>query len=97
MVKLAILARLEAKPGKEQDVANFLKGALPLAMKEAGTINWFALQIGPSTFGIFDTFETQEGREAHLGGEIAKALMTHAPDLLAIDPVLEMVDLLAVK
>jgi len=97
MVKLAILARLEAKPGKEQDVADFLKGALPLAMEEAGTISWFALQIGPSTFGIFDTFETQEGREAHLGGEIAKALMANAPDLLAVDPVLEMVDLLAVK
>ncbi|MCF2492449.1 putative quinol monooxygenase [Dyadobacter chenhuakuii] len=97
MVKLAILARLEAKPGKEQDVADFLKGALPLAMEEAGTISWFALQIGPSTFGIFDTFETQEGREAHLGGEIAKALMANAPDLLVADPVLEMVDLLAVK
>ena len=97
MVKLAILARLEAKPGKEQDVADFLKGALPLAMEEAGTISWFALQIGPSTFGIFDTFETQEGREAHLGGEIAKALMANAADLLAVDPVLEMVDLLAVK
>ena len=97
MVKLAILARLEAKPGKEQDVADFLKGALPLAMEEAGTISWFALQIGPSTFGIFDTFETQEGRAAHLGGEIAKALMANAPDLLAVDPVLEMVDLLAVK
>ena len=97
MVKLAILARLEAKPGKEQDVADFLKGALPLAMEEAGTISWFALQIGPSTFGIFDTFETQEGREAHLVGEIAKALMANAPDLLAVDPVLEMVDLLAVK
>ncbi|REA64387.1 antibiotic biosynthesis monooxygenase [Dyadobacter luteus] len=97
MVKLAILARLEAKPGKEQDVADFLKSALPLVMEEAGTINWFALQIGPSTFGIFDTFETQEGRAAHLGGEIAKALMANAPDLLAVDPVLEMVDLLAVK
>jgi quinol monooxygenase YgiN len=97
MVKLAILARLEAKPGKEQDVADFIKGALPLAMEETGTINWFALQLGPSTFGIFDTFETQEGRAAHLGGEIAKALMANAPDLLAVDPVLEMVDLLAVK
>ena len=97
MVKLAILARLEAKPGKEQDVADFIKGALPLAMEETGTINWFALQIGPSTFGIFDTFETQEGRAAHLGGEIAKALMANAPDLLAVDPVLEMVELLAAK
>jgi len=97
MVQLALLVRLEAKPGKEQDVADFIKGALPLAMDEPGTINWYALQIGPSTFGIFDTFETQEGREAHLGGEIAKALMANAPDLLAVDPVIERVDLLAVK
>ncbi|NIJ52878.1 putative quinol monooxygenase [Dyadobacter arcticus] len=97
MVKLAILARLEAKPGKEQEVADFIAGALPLAMEEEGTINWFALQMGPSTFGIFDTFETSEARAAHLGGQIAKALMEHAPDLLSADPVIEMVDLLAVK
>ena len=97
MVNLATLVRLEAKPGKEQMVSDFIKNALPLAMAEAGTINWFALQMGPSTFGIFDTFETSQDRAAHLNGEIAKALMANAPDLLAVDPVIEMVDLLAVK
>ncbi len=97
MVKLALLARLEAKPGKEQEVADFIKSALPLAEAESGTVSWYALQIGPSTFGIFDTFENEEGREAHLGGEIAKALMAKAPGLLAKDPVIEKVDLLAVK
>ena len=97
MVKLALLARLEAKPGKEQAVSDFIKSALPLAQEEAGTVQWFALQLGPSTFGIFDTFETEAGREAHLGGRIAQALMANAPELLAKDPVIEKVDLLAVK
>ncbi|MDB5110792.1 MAG: hypothetical protein JWR67_1906 [Mucilaginibacter sp.] len=97
MVKLALLARLEAKPGKEEEVAAFLKGALPLAQQENDTINWYALQLGPSTFGIFDTFETEEGRSAHLGGQIAKALMANAPELLASAPVIEKVDLMAVK
>ena len=97
MEKYAILARLEAKPGKEQEVADFIKSALPLAEQEAGTVKWYALQIGPSTFGIFDTFENEDGRKAHLGGEIAKALMAKAPELLTSDPVLEMVDLLAIK
>ena len=63
MVKFALLARLEAKPGKEQEVADFIKSALPLAQQEAETISWYALQIGPSTFGIFDTFENEEGRK----------------------------------
>ncbi len=97
MVKFALLARLEAKPGKEQEVADFIKSALPLAEAEPQTISWYALQIGPSTFGIFDTFETEEGRQAHLGGQIAAALMAKAPELLAADPVIEQVDLLAVK
>ncbi|QEM12531.1 putative quinol monooxygenase [Mucilaginibacter rubeus] len=97
MVKFALLARLEAKPGKEQEVADFITSALPLAQQEADTVSWYALKIGPSTFGIFDTFETEAGREAHLGGEIAKALMAKAPELLASAPVIEKVDLLAVK
>lgn len=97
MVKLALLARLEAKPGKEQEVADFIKSALPLAEQEPATVGWYALQLGPSTFGIFDTFETEEGRQAHLGGEIAKALMANAAELLAQPPVIEKVDLLAVK
>jgi len=97
MVKFALLVRLEAKPGKEQEVSDFIKSALPLAEQEEKTISWYALQLGPSTFGIFDTFETEEGRMEHLGGQIAKALMAKAPELLAKDPVIEKVDLLAVK
>ncbi|SNV33226.1 Uncharacterised protein [Chryseobacterium taklimakanense] len=97
MEKFAVLARVEAKPGKEKDVLEFLKSALPLAQDEPGTVRWYALQIGPSTFGIFDTFETEDARQAHLSGEIAKALMANASELLAKEPVLEMVDLLAVK
>ncbi|KQM69265.1 antibiotic biosynthesis monooxygenase [Pedobacter sp. Leaf216] len=97
MEKLALLARLEAKAGKEQQVADFIKSALPLAEAETGTIRWYALQISPSTFGIFDTFADEAGRDAHLGGEIAKALMAHADELLATPPVIEKVALLAVK
>jgi quinol monooxygenase YgiN len=97
MVKFALLARLEAKPGKEQEVADFIKSALPLAQQEPDTVSWYALQLGPSTFGIFDTFEHEEGRKAHLGGQIAQALMAKAPELLATAPVIEQVDLLAVK
>jgi quinol monooxygenase YgiN len=97
MVKFALLARLEAKPGKEHTVENFLKSALDMAEDEENTIEWFALKIGPSTFGIFDTFKNEEGREAHLNGKIAAALMEHADDLLAAPPVIEKVELLAVK
>ena len=97
MEKLALLARLEAKPGKEQQVADLLKSALPLAEAEPGTIRWYALQIGPSTFGIFDTFADEAGRDAHLGGQIPKALAAVANDLLAVPPVIEKVDLLAIK
>lgn len=97
MEKLALLARVEAKPGKENEVLAFLKSALPLAEAEPGTIRWYALQIGPSTFGIFDTFETEEGQTAHLEGQIAAALMANASELLAKDPVIEKVTLLAIK
>jgi quinol monooxygenase YgiN len=97
MEKFALFARLEAKPGKEQEVADFIKSALPLAQAETETVRWYALQIGPSTFGIFDTFTDEAGRNAHLGGEIAKALMAKAPELLATGPVIEKVDLLAIK
>ncbi len=97
MEKFALLARLEAKPGKETELLNFLKSALPLAVEEPDTVRWYALQLGPSTFGIFDTFETEAGRKAHLDGKIAAALMQHAPDLLATAPVIEQVELLAIK
>ena len=97
MEKFAILARVEAKAGKEEEVLAFLKSALPLAEGEPGTVRWYALQIGPSTFGIFDTFETEEGRKDHLNGPIAAALMANASALLAKDPIIEMVSLLAIK
>ena len=97
MVKLALLARLEAKPGKEEELADFLRSALPLAEGEPGTISWFAFRIGSSTFGIFDTFNDESGREAHLSGPIAAALIAKAPELLAKPPVIEKLDLLAGK
>jgi quinol monooxygenase YgiN len=97
MEKFALLARVEAKPGKENEVLSFLKNALPMANAEPDTIRWYALQLGPSTFGIFDTFETEQGRQAHLDGKIAEALMANASELLATDPVIEKVELLAIK
>lgn len=97
MVKFALLARVEAKPGKEDAVEQFLKSALPLAQEEKDTISWYALKLGPSTFGIFDTFNEEQGREAHLSGKIAAALMQHAGDLLSALPQIEKVDLIAVK
>jgi quinol monooxygenase YgiN len=97
MEKFALLARVEAKPGKEAVVAEFLKSALPLAEAESDTVRWYALKINENTFGIFDTFETEDGRSAHLQGQIAAALMANAAELLAKDPVIEFVDLLAVK
>ena len=97
MNTIAILARLEAKPGKEAELEAFLKSALPLAQAEPGTNLWFALKIGPSTFGIFDTFSDESGRKAHLDGPIAAALMAKAGELLAVPPTLEMVELLAAK
>lgn len=97
MEKFALLARVEAKPGKEAAVAEFLKSALPLAEAEADTVRWYGLKINENTFGIFDTFETEDGRSAHLQGQIAAALMANAAELLAKDPVIEFIDLLAVK
>ena len=97
MEKFALLARVEAKPGKEAVVAEFLKSALPLAEAEPATVRWYAIKINENTFGIFDTFETEDGRSAHLQGQIAAALMANAAELLAKDPVIEFVDLLAVK
>src|ERR1700686_89201 len=97
MVTVGLLVRLEVKPGKEEVVENFLRGALPLAQEEPATITWYAIRLGPSTFGIFDTFPDDSGRQAHLSGPIAAALMAKAPDLLAQPPAIEMVDVLAAK
>ena len=74
MDTLSILVQLEAKPGKEDEVEKFLKSALPLVQAETGTTTWYALKMGPSKFGIFDTFADEKGRNAHLGGEVAKAV-----------------------
>jgi quinol monooxygenase YgiN len=97
MVKVALLVRLEAKPGKEAAVEKFLTGALTLANQEATTPVWFALRLGPSTFGIFDAFADDAGRQTHLSGPIASALMANAAELLARAPQIEQVDVLAVK
>ena len=97
MEKFAILARVEAKAGKEEEVLAFLKSALPLAVGEPETVRWYALKLGPSTFGIFDTFETAQGRTAHLNGQIAAALLANASQLLSKEPIIEMVDLIAIK
>ena len=97
MSKLAIWAEVEAKPGKEQAVAEFLKSAQALAEKEPGTITWYAVKLGGAKFGIFDTFTDEKGREAHLTGEIAKALFAKAPELFVKEPGVHKLDILAAK
>lgn len=97
MITKALLAKLEAKPGKEKEVEAFLKSALPLVQDESGTIHWFAIQFGPSTYGIFDTFETSEAQQAHLSGEVAKALMAQAPELFSAAPDIVSLDVFAEK
>jgi quinol monooxygenase YgiN len=97
MVKLALFVRLEAKPGKEADVEKFLRGGLPIVQDEPDTIAWFAIRLGPKTFGIFDAFPDEVGRQAHLSGKVAAALMAQAPELLATPPVIEKCDVLAAK
>jgi quinol monooxygenase YgiN len=96
-VNVALYVRLEAKEGKEDEVAQFLAGALPLAEDEPDTTAWFAIRMGPSTFGIFDVFPDDSGRQAHLSGPIAAALMEKAPELLSVEPRIEQVDVLAAK
>jgi quinol monooxygenase YgiN len=96
-VRVGILATLKAKPGKESDVEQFLKSALPLANQEQQTTVWYALRLGPSTFGIFDAFADDTGRDAHLSGPIAAALMSKWKDLLAEPPKIEKIDVLAAK
>ncbi|MDD2541755.1 MAG: antibiotic biosynthesis monooxygenase [Desulfuromonadaceae bacterium] len=97
MVKTGLFVRLEAKPGKENDVEEFLRGGLAVVLQEPATIAWFALRLGPSSFGIFDAFPDETGRQAHLSGQVAAALMAKAPELLSQPPVIEKVDVLAVK
>ncbi len=97
MVNTALFVSLEAKPGKEAEVEEFLVSALPLVEAEPATIAWFAIRIGPSTFGIFDAFPDEAGRSAHLSGKVAEALMAKAGDLFATPPKIEKIDVLASK
>jgi quinol monooxygenase YgiN len=97
MATLSIWAQLEAKPGKEKEVEEFLKSAQPLAEKEKGTLTWYAIKLGPGKYGIFDTFADEKGREAHLNGDIAKALFAKAKELFAKPPEVNKPEILAAK
>jgi quinol monooxygenase YgiN len=97
MVNVALVVRLVAKPGKEEKVRAFLAGAEPLAQKESSTLAWFAFRTEPSVFYIVDAFANNADRERHLGGEIAKALMINAPELLAEAPKIEKADVIGFK
>lgn len=96
-VNVGLFVRLEAKSGKENDVAEFLNSGLSIVQSEPATVVWFALRLGPSTFGIFDAFPDEAGRQAHLTGEVAKALMEKAPELFSEPPSIEQLDVLASK
>jgi quinol monooxygenase YgiN len=97
LVTVGLLVTLEAKPGKEGELAAFLEGALPLVEQELQTTAWFAVRVASSRFAIFDAFPSEAGRDAHLAGPVAAALMENAPELLASDPSIELVDVLAAK
>jgi quinol monooxygenase YgiN len=99
MTKFALYVPLHAKPGKEKEVENFLRSALPLVDAEPGTISWFAIQEGPSRFAIFDTFDDEAGRDAHLNGKVAAALMekAQAGDLFEKAPEIHKLTILADK
>ncbi|MCJ2092714.1 antibiotic biosynthesis monooxygenase [Methylobacterium sp. J-072] len=97
MAKFALLVILNAKPGQEAAVEAFLRDSLPLVQDEPGTVAWFGLRLGPSTFGIFDAFPNEAGRDAHLSGRVAAALKERAPDVFATAPQIEKLDVLAAK
>jgi quinol monooxygenase YgiN len=97
MVNVALFVQLIAKPGKEKELETFLRGGLAIVQEEPATIAWFAIQMGPSTYGIFDAFADESGRQAHLAGRVAAALMAKAPELLAQPPKIEKIDVLAAK
>jgi quinol monooxygenase YgiN len=97
MLTKGLFVRLEAKPGKEADVEAFLKQGLELANQETQTPVWFGVKFGPSTFAVFDAFSDEAGRQAHLTGQIAKALMENAPTLLASPPNVERYDVIGAK
>jgi len=96
-VRVALWVRLEAKPGKESEVESFLRAGLPLVQQEPSTTAWFAIKMGPTTFGIFDVFPDEAARQAHLEGRVAVALMAKASELLAEPPRIEKIDVVATK
>jgi len=96
-IRVGLYVRLEAKPGQEDALAAFLKSALPLVEREPATLTWYAMRLGPTVFGIYDTFPDDQGREAHLAGQVAAALMQKAPELLASPPVIQKIDILAAQ
>ena len=96
-IKCGLLVRLEAKPGKEQAVADFLAAGVEMTNRETGTPIWFALKLSPTTFGVFDAFASEEDRQAHLGGNMAKSLMSRVDEMLAKPPSVEPVDILGMK
>ena len=96
-MKTGLFVRLEAKPSREKDVEAFLQGGLSIVQNEPATLTWYAIKLGPLTYGIFDTFPDDAGRQAHLSGQVAAALMAQAPDLFSQPPSIEMVDVLASK
>ena len=97
MITVGILVRLEAKPGKEEELAAFLMQGLELANQETTTPVWFALRVGGRSFAIFDAFANETGRQAHLNGPIAKALMAQAPNLLAEPPAIQQLEVMGAK
>jgi quinol monooxygenase YgiN len=97
MIKKALFVRLEAKPGKEQAVADFLASGLEMTNRETTTPIWFALKLSPTTFGVFDAFASEEDRQAHLHGNMANVLMSRAAEMLATPPSIEPIDVLAMK
>ena len=97
MVQVALLIRLQAKPGREGDVESLLRSGLPLVQAEPSTTAWFGIRLGPSIFGILGAFPDESGRQAHLAGKVVAALMARASEILAEPPVIEKADVLAAK
>lgn len=97
MAKQAIWVMLKAKPGKEPEIEEFLRTGATMSQKEPGTVTWYGVKIAPGIYGVFDTFHDEQGREAHMHGEIAQALMARAPDLFSNDLQIEKMEILASK
>jgi quinol monooxygenase YgiN len=97
MATKAIWVMLKAKPGKESDVEAFLKQGAAMSNDEPQTVTWYGVQMGPGVYGVFDTFDDESGRDAHMNGEIAKALTANAVELFSNELRIEKMDILAEK